>query len=327
MNSFAESFHNVGNTPLEKGSVSLRLYASEGMSIEQVNQMRSEARLAEGVGYDGVMVSEHHAGFPGYLPNPLQLSSFLLPATLNLWVSPCPLLLPTKPKAMLAEEIAWLSSAYPNRVGVGFAAGALPVDFELAEVPFGEKNQRFKSNLPWIVDTLRGLVEGPIGNDLAVRQCKHRPIPMVVAAQSKEACMRAAKLNLGILFDSLQSPEASMKLASAYREAGGDGPVILIRRVWIGSPPTAKIRAQMEHYHSYASARAKGNWTQGDGTVVASNGEEAAEQLLKILDNSGCDTVNIRVHVAGLDSEEISEQIKAHEDSLVPALKSGLRVD
>jgi hypothetical protein len=82
----------------------------------------------------------------------------------------------------------------------------------------------------------------------------------------------------------------------------------------------------MEHYYSYASDRAKGNWTQGDGTVVASNGEEAAEQLLKILDNSGCDTVNIRVHVAGLDPREISEQIKAHEDSLVPAVKSGLRV-
>ena len=117
-----------------------------------------------------------------------------------------------------------------------------------------------------------------------------------------------------------------MKLASAYREAGGEGPVILIRRVWIGSPPIAKIHAQMEHYHSYASDRAKGNWTQGDGTVVANNGEEAAEQLLKILDDSGCDTINIRVHVAGLDPGEISEQIKAHEDSLVPSVKSGLRV-
>ena len=56
---------------LGAGSVSLRLYASEGTSVDQVNQMRAEAQLAEDIGYDGVMVSEHHAGFPGYLPNPL----------------------------------------------------------------------------------------------------------------------------------------------------------------------------------------------------------------------------------------------------------------
>ena len=40
--------------------------------------MRAEAQLAEEVGYDGVMVSEHHAGFPGYLPNPLQAQRVLL---------------------------------------------------------------------------------------------------------------------------------------------------------------------------------------------------------------------------------------------------------
>ena len=32
------------------GSVSLRLYASEGTSVDQVNQMRAEAQLAEDIG-------------------------------------------------------------------------------------------------------------------------------------------------------------------------------------------------------------------------------------------------------------------------------------
>ena len=315
----------MSHRSLRTGSVSLRLYASEGTSVQQVNQMRAEAQLAEEVGYDGVMVSEHHAGFPGYLPNPLQLSAFLLAATEKIWVSPCPLLLPTKPRAMLAEEIAWLSSAYPHRVGIGFAAGALPVDFELAEVPFDEKNTRFKSSLPWIVNTLRGIAEDPIAKDLAIQQCKLQPIPIAIAAQSAEACRRAAKLNAGILFDSLQSPEVSNKLSSAYREAGGNGPVILIRRVWIGSPPASKIQAQMDHYHSYASDHAKSNWIQGDSTVLGQNGAQAAERLIKILHDSGCDTVNIRVHVAGLEANQISEQLEKHKDDLVPLLKSALR--
>ena len=43
---------------LGAGSVSLRLYASEGTSVDQVNQMRAEAQLAEDIGYDGVNIMQ-----------------------------------------------------------------------------------------------------------------------------------------------------------------------------------------------------------------------------------------------------------------------------
>ncbi|HJM98131.1 MAG TPA: LLM class flavin-dependent oxidoreductase [Acidimicrobiales bacterium] len=308
--------------PLHNGSISLRLYPCPGTASEQVNDLRSEATLAQKVGYDGVMVSEHHAGFPGYLPNPLQLAAFLLAASSDIWVAPCPLLLPLKAKALVAEEIAWLSSAYPERLGVGFAAGALPVDFEVAEVPFEEINARFKAALPWIINALRGSLEGPLSNDLAIQRCLTSPLPMVIAAQSQQACIRAAKYDCGVLFDSLQAPHVSRNLSQKYREAGGSGPVILIRRVWIGDPPVAEIDAQMRHYHSYASRRAKANWSPGDSTVVAKNGEQAANQLLEILRESECDTVNVRVHVAGLESKQIQEQIQAHEENFLPILKN-----
>ena len=81
----------------------------------------------------------------------------------------------------------------------------------------------------------------------------------------------------------------------------------------------------MDHYHSYASDQAKSNWIQGDSTVLGQNGAQAAERLIKILHDSGCDTVNIRVHVAGLEANQISEQLEKHKDDLVPLLKSALR--
>ena len=80
--------------------------------------MRAEAQLAEDIGYDGVMVSEHHAGFPGYLPNRFSSVRFFWQRLRKIMGFSLPLLLPTKPRAMLAEEIAWLSSAYPHRVGM-----------------------------------------------------------------------------------------------------------------------------------------------------------------------------------------------------------------
>ena len=64
--------------PLANVSVSLRLYPCPGTPVDQIAELRAETVLGDAAGYDGVMVSEHHAGFPGYLPNPIQLATFLL---------------------------------------------------------------------------------------------------------------------------------------------------------------------------------------------------------------------------------------------------------
>ena len=312
------------SAPLAPGSVSLRLYPCPGTPADQIDELRHEVRLAEEVGYDGVMVSEHHAGFPGYLPNPVQLAGFLLAATERIWVSPCPLLLPLKARALIAEELAWLHAAYPGRFGAGFAAGALPVDFELAEVPFDEVVDRFKDVLPWMVDALRGRVDGPLADDAAIARCADDPIAMVVAAQSPGAVRRAARLGLGVLYDSLQTPEVSRRLSEVFREAGGTGPTVLIRRVWIGEPPQASIDAQMAHYRSYAPDQAVANWGETDGTVVAATPTEAGERLAEIVSASGCDTVNVRVQVAGLEASDVGRQIAAHGEGFLAALRSGL---
>ena len=310
--------------PLAPGSISLRLYPCPGTPEGQVDELRSEAQLAEAAGYDGVMVSEHHAGFPGYLPNPAQLAGFLLAATERIWVSPCPLLLPLKARALVAEELAWLHAAFPDRFGAGFAAGALPVDFELAEVPFEEVVDRFKDVLPWMVDTLRGSVDGPLADDAAIQRCAQSPLPMVVAAQSAGAVKRAARLGLGVLYDSLQTAEVTARLTSIFREAGGTGPAILIRRVWVGEPPQAAIDAQMAHYRSYAPAGAQANWAADDGTIVGTTGAEVAERLAEVVHESGCETVNVRVHVAGLRPGDIREQLEEHAATFVPRLREQL---
>jgi alkanesulfonate monooxygenase SsuD/methylene tetrahydromethanopterin reductase-like flavin-dependent oxidoreductase (luciferase family) len=311
-------------SPLAPGSISLRLYPCPGGPVEQIEELRAEAELAEAAGYDGVMVSEHHAGFPGYLPNPTQLAAFLLAATERIWVAPCPLLLPLKARALTAEEVAWLAAAHPGRVGVGFAAGALPVDFELAEVPFDEITGRFKVALPWIVDTLRGEVDGPLADDGAIGRCVDHPVPMVVAAQSPGAVRRAARLGLGVLYDSLQTEEVSLGLTRVFRDAGGHGPAVLIRRVWIGEPPAAAIEAQMAHYRSYAPERAVKNWGDGDGTIVGASGAEAADRLATVMRESACETVNVRVHVAGLTPEDIRGQLELHAAEFLPALRAAL---
>ena len=310
-------------TPLAPGSVSLRLYPHDLDPVRQVAVLREQARRASDVGYDGVMVSEHHADFPGYLPNPVQLAGILLDAMPHGWVAPCPLLLPLKPYALIVEDLAWLAAAYPGRVGVGFAAGALPVDFELAEVPFDEIVDRFKAALPRAVHALRGDDPTPLGRDRAVRRLAEHPVPVLVAAQSAPACRRAAALGCGVLYDSLQSAEVSARLGAAHREAGATSGRVLIRRVWIGEPPTESMAAQMAHYRSYASEAAQRNWTDGS-LVQGDSPEAAADALLEVLEASDCDTVNVRVHVAGLRPEDVNDQLVRHQGVFLDRVRAGL---
>jgi len=304
--------------------VSLRLYPCPGTPADQIAELRAETLLGDDAGYDGVMVSEHHAGFPGYLPNPIQLAAFLLAEGGRGWVAPCPLLLPLKARALIVEELAWLAAAYPARVGAGFAAGALPVDFELAEVPFDEVVERFKDALPWTVAALRGDVEGPLARDAAVQRCAEHPLAMVVAAQSPAACRRAASLGLGVLYDSLQTEAVSSRLSDAYREAGGTAPTLLIRRIWIGEPPAAAIEAQMAHYRSYAPDRAVKNWGDGDSTIVGATATEAAEKLVAVMQASGCDTLNVRIQVAGLTPDDVRRQLELHAEGFVDQVREGI---
>lgn len=305
-------------SPLAKGSVSLRLYPHDGPAAEQLNEARELARRAVEVGYDGVMVSEHHAGFPGYFPNPQQMAGFLLAAMPTGWAAPCPLLLPMKPYALIAEEVAWLAAAFPGRVGAGFAAGALPVDFELAEVPFDEIGPRFKEALPKLVAALRGEAEGSLADDRAIAACAGQPVPMAAAAQSLAAVRRAASLGLGILYDSLQAVDHVRALSDAYDEAGGTGPKILIRRVWIGGPPGEAVDKQLDLYRSYAAQGTMARWDQGANTVLAEDGAEAAQQLWAAMDATGADTINIRIHVVGLSPAYVRDQLGLHGELVEP---------
>ena len=300
--------------PLATGSVSLRLYPHDGPAAEQLDEVRRLARRAVEAGYDGVMVSEHHAGFPGYFPSPQQMAGFLLAAMPSGWAAPCPLLLPMKPYPLIAEEVAWLAAAFPGRVGAGFASGALPVDFELAEVPFDEIGARFKEALPVVVSALRGEAVGPLADDRAIAACVDHPVPMVAAAQSLAAVRRAAGLGLGILCDSLQTVDHVRALSNAYDEAGGTGPKILIRRVWIGGPPGEAVDSQLDLYRTYTTEGTMARWDQGATTVLAADSAEAAERLNAEMAATGADSVNIRIHVVGLSPAYIRDQLELHTE-------------
>jgi alkanesulfonate monooxygenase SsuD/methylene tetrahydromethanopterin reductase-like flavin-dependent oxidoreductase (luciferase family) len=310
--------------PLAHGSISLRLYPHDLPPPELVAEVRAQAQVAEAAGFDGVMTSEHHGGFPNYLPNPLLMATWALDATTTLWAAPCPIILPLRPWTQVVEDIAWSAARFPGRVGAGFASGALPVDFELADVPFDEMGARFRAALPEVAAALGGRASGPLAGDPAVAALAGTPVPVVSAAQSPAAARRAARLDIGLLYDSISTIERTREVSDVHVEAGGTAPRILIRRVWIGPPPTSAVQAQMDRYRSYAPDRAKAHWgtEAGSGHLSADDGVELAERLHAVCVAGRCDTLNLRVFLAGMAPAEVRDQIERLGAETLPRLRA-----
>jgi len=86
------------------------------------------------------------------------------------------------------------------------------------------------------------------------------------------------------------------------------------------------MEAQMARYRDAATkheatAGIVGRWTADDGLIAAPDGATAAEQLFESMVRSGCDTLNIRVFLAGLSPAQVHEQIARHGAETVPRLR------
>lgn len=304
------------------GSVSLRLYPHPTLpsATDIVAALTRQAALADEHGFDGVMTSEHHGGFGGYLPNPIQLTDWTLAEMASAWSAPCPTLLPLRPVALVAEDVAWLAARYPGRVGVGVAPGSLDLDFAAAGLDKPTAFARFREDLPRLVRMLRGDDLAPVGGDRALAACAEHPIPVLSTAMSPGAVRRAAGCGAGVLFDGATRPDHQRTLADAYREAGGTGPRVLIRRVWLGPLPAGAADKQAELYRSYASASAQSHW-QDRPIMQHDDPADLAAALAASVDAAGGDAVNLRVHLPEVTPDQVEDQIRALGTEVLPRLR------
>jgi alkanesulfonate monooxygenase SsuD/methylene tetrahydromethanopterin reductase-like flavin-dependent oxidoreductase (luciferase family) len=312
-------------TALAPGSVSVRIYPHNDLSAPDiVAELVTQAALAVAHGFDGVMTSEHHGGFAGYLPNPLQVAGWMLGAMPSGWAAACPMLVTLRPAALVAEEVAWLAARFPGRVGLGAAAGALEDDFEIMGLTRERLTSRFATSLEELAGMLSGAAPGPLGGDAAIARCRQHPVPIVSAAMGFTAARRAARCGVGLLFDSLSTPERCRQLVDAYREAGGTGPCVLIRRAWVGEPPRERLDRQMEVYRNYATAEAQSHW-RADELVHAIEPEDVAAGLADAARRAGTDALNLRVHAPGVSPEVARQQIALLDHDVLPLLPARAR--
>ena len=306
--------------PFGRGSVSIRLYPHNELAAESiVRELCAQAGRALRGGFDGVMTSEHHGGFAGYLAQPLQMATFVLEEHATGWVAAAPLLLPLRPTTLVAEEIAWLQARHRGRVGLGVAIGALPLDFEAAGVDPDGAVDSFKAELPRLVAMLRGEDLGPVADDPALRACRDHPVPVLSAAVSLGAARRAARCGAGILLEGMSDASRLARVTRAFDEAGGTGSKVLIRRVWLGTVPSDLVRRQRAVYDGYAGS---GSRFGADETVASEDATEIVDRLVELVRTTGVDALNLRVQLPGMAPEAVRAQIDAGGSEVVDRVRA-----
>jgi alkanesulfonate monooxygenase SsuD/methylene tetrahydromethanopterin reductase-like flavin-dependent oxidoreductase (luciferase family) len=300
--------------------VSVRLYPHNELAAPAiVDELCTQAGLALSGGFDGVMTSEHHGGFAGYMAQPLQMASFILEAQPVGWAAAAPLLLPLRPTALVAEEVAWLRARHQGRVGLGVAAGALPLDFAVAGARQADSVDHFKAELPRLVAMLRGEDLGDLAGDPALSACRQAPVPVLSAAVSVPAAIRAARCGAGVLLEGMSSISRLRAVTRAFREVDGEGSIVLIRRVWLGEPRSELIESQRAVYESYADkARSFGD----DQTIASDDPRELAERLVSAAVETGADALNLRVQLPGMTTDQVREQIARIAAEVVGPLRT-----
>jgi alkanesulfonate monooxygenase SsuD/methylene tetrahydromethanopterin reductase-like flavin-dependent oxidoreductase (luciferase family) len=227
---------------------------------------------------------------------------------------------------MLAEEVAWLDARFPGRVGIGVGSGSLPLDFEAMEIDQSTAVDAFKRDLPRLVNMLAGRQLGVIDGDRALRELTDRSIPVISTAMSSAAVRRAAQAGAGIIFDGGSNPDRLRTLSNAYVEAGGNAPRILIRRVWLGSPPKEAFEAQFEVYQSYSSTEALSHW-RDNGWICGDDANSLAIELAEAVRTTNSTCLNLRIHAPGIAADAARDQIAALGSEVLPRLRELLAIN
>ena len=222
------------------------------------------------------------------------------------------------PRRSWPRRSAWLQARHPGRVGLGVAAGALPLDFEAAGVSQADAVDRFKSELPRLVAMLRGEELGELEGDPALARL---PASSGARAQrgglggrrrSGRPVRRRHPHGGDVGAGEARPPDPRLRRGRGYGLQGPDPPGVAgpcARRA--GRGPAGRLRELRRGASSFGE----------DQTIASDEPGELAERLAATVREVGADALNLRVQLPGMSPEQVREQIERIGSTVVPSLK------
>jgi alkanesulfonate monooxygenase SsuD/methylene tetrahydromethanopterin reductase-like flavin-dependent oxidoreductase (luciferase family) len=208
---------------------------------------RRICQRAESLGYDFVVVGQHHFT-PGYVSAPFTVLGAIAAVTERLRLCTGILILPLEHPLTVAEQVAQLDEISGGRAVLGVGAGYRRHEFEALGVPYDERVARMES-------ALELLPRAWTGSDAVVPRVVPAPLqvphpPIWVGARGERPLERAARLADGWMTGLSQPVDELTSLAEAFlalpRPEGRRRDVCLMRHLGIGESRAAVERHWLE---------------------------------------------------------------------------------
>lgn len=178
------------------------------------------AEWADRVGFDSVVVSEHHAAEDGFLPSPIVAAAAIAGRTRQVGISISALLAPLHDPVRIAEDLTVLDLLSGGRVTTILGLGYRPEEYEMFGVPWDTRGA-------WFDEWVQALLDAWSGEPFTYRDRKvpavtprpERRPAVFMGGRSKAAARRAARFGLDFFPDS-SDPALREAYEAACRDAG-----------------------------------------------------------------------------------------------------------
>ena len=309
----------------------------------------AEAQLAEQVGFDAILVGEHHQHRDGFLPSPLIVSTAIAARTQKIRIGTGILLLPLYHPVHVAEDAATLDIISNGRLILGVGMGYQAGDFGAFGVPLSQRVSRLEEGIDiiracWTQDTVS--YDGKrfrLDNVAVYPKPLQRPHPPIwVGAMADASIPRAARYGDAWLTGITQPLSNILRHAQTYKACASQlqrpPHIILMRDAWVAE---TRQQAQAEYgpevltaykyYWKSASLSFRDNRSEAEFTIeqmapdriILGSPEEVVDQLQRWQETIGADMVIFRLrqaHSGGPPHDKIMRAIRLFGDRVIPKL-------
>lgn len=236
-------------------------YGWENCSDGQVwDEELGLARIAANSGFDCLWAAEHHFADYSFIPDNIQLMSYLTGALNGIDVGTAAVILPWHDPLRVAEQTAVLDLLCKGRFRFGIGRGLARREFAAFRVNMDESRARFDEAAPMIVQALKtGFIEGD-GPYYRQPRTEIRPRPqhsfdrrIYAVASSDDSVVSAAKLGAHMVMFAdrpweMRLPAIEKGRALHRQFHGTEPPNIMLTEVCICGPNLSETEEEARKY-------------------------------------------------------------------------------
>jgi probable F420-dependent oxidoreductase len=316
---------------------------------QRIDEVCAEAQLAEQVGFEAILVGEHHQHRDGFLPSPLIVSTAIAVRTRKIRIGTGILLLPLYHPVHVAEDAATLDIISNGRLILGVGMGYQAGDFGAFGIPPSQRVSRLEEGIDiiracWTQDTVS--YDGQrfrLQNVAVYPKPLQRPHPPIwVGAMADDSIRRAAQFGDAWLTGITQPMPNILRHTQVYRACANawhrPARIVLMRDAWVAETRRQaeaeygpEVLAAYKYYWQSDSLSFRDHRSEAEFTlermaperIILGSPEEVVDQLQRWQETIGAEMVIFRLrqaHSGGPPHESILRAIRLFGDKVIPKL-------